>query len=702
MTDFSFSDVSSDISTEVEDEPTVTWIDQTISDAEQSGFLSELASHVSNDSFSDPQAFAASVEQARDEGLSSSEDTGQAASVPPTRDEIREAIFAKLRRPDGTPFAAGYVSGPAARKAIYEGEDVRNGAWRSGAARANLDTRTTRYEDRATLDERAVQHDEGFVVDNDGYAISGNFGWVIDDQTGALLLFDPEDNEFFTPDGTPYAKPEWVTQMDLIKQGYRVRGIHHTTPVAGMPVTGAGMIELDHGRILKITDESGHYRPDAAQQHQAVSSLAAQGYDLGQTDVRLTGNDMTGRPTDKAEWLNAAAATNADFPTGNVDLQAAQFLQTEGDEYQIRMKQALNQQITDRDDPLGTQYSTSPNYNDRDPDDFSSVSEDESSFSDDDDDGPVGVSTAAIVEGEIVDTGNRRQLRVTYADGNYTHFEADDEDAPEVPDDLLVVDRTYARTAAGGWERTNRFRSGRVAVDSVEAWAVPDDVKAAAPAPAPAPNSGGSVSSDSSVSRDISSSEGGPAASGDDDGDSAAEDLDDTEEGTTSSEQSEADSVADSVAQARTYLQTAGHAAFATWLRSLSQYAQDILLADPELAAAWRRENAAPQPPAWQPAEADWAAAADANSAYVDSLDDRGTANYTVAGLSLIIGGGHDAQHTAWMSSAGDRSVGTVTVRKSGIGRGAGSLTFTGVPPAKQEIVRASVARFSRKEVRFG
>ena len=63
---------------------------------------------------------------------------------------------------------------------------------------------------------------------------------------------------------------------------------------------------------------------------------------------------------------------------------------------------------------------------------------------------------------------------------------------------------------------------------------------------------------------------------------------------------------------------------------------------------------------------------------------------------------GHEARHLAYVQDAPDRVTGTVTVRKAGLRRGGGSLTFTGVPPAKHGVVQAAVARFSRKEVRFG
>jgi hypothetical protein len=101
------------------------------------------------------------------------------------------------------------------------------------------------------------------------------------------------------------------------------------------------------------------------------------------------------------------------------------------------------------------------------------------------------------------------------------------------------------------------------------------------------------------------------------------------------------------------------------------------------------------------PAEADYAAAATANATFVDSLDDRDSATFTVAGLMLLIGDGHSAAHQAHADTASDAITGTVRVRKAALGRGAGSLTFTGVPPAKQGVVRDAVARFSRKTVNF-
>ncbi len=156
------------------------------------------------------------------------------------------------------------------------------------------------------------------------------------------------------------------------------------------------------------------------------------------------------------------------------------------------------------------------------------------------------------------------------------------------------------------------------------------------------------------------------------------------------------------VQQARDYLDSAGRSDFAEWFATLSADNQKLLQADPQIQARWGSDDsAASDASAWQPAEADQQSAARANAAAIDALPDRGWTDFTVAGFSLLVGDEHDQQHQDYANSAADAASGTVLVRKASLGRGSGSLTFTGVPPAKQEIVRTAVARFSNKDVIF-
>lgn len=203
----------------------------------------------------------------------------------------------------------------------------------------------------------------------------GQWGWVIDQGTGYLLLFNANAAVVINAQGNerPIRSDEDV--RDLLAAGYKIRATHHTSPVAGMPVTGAGLLTIENGYLADITDESGHYRPEAPQQYAALQALMDQGYSLEQAKVTLTGESMGPRPTDKAEWLNEAQQTNPNFPTDDVTLRPEQFMQTAGDEYQIRMKQALNAEIRARGETPPTTES---------PDVLADNSSDDDTFLDDD------------------------------------------------------------------------------------------------------------------------------------------------------------------------------------------------------------------------------------------------------------------------------------------------------------------------------
>lgn len=157
------------------------------------------------------------------------------------------------------------------------------------------------------------------------------------------------------------------------------------------------------------------------------------------------------------------------------------------------------------------------------------------------------------------------------------------------------------------------------------------------------------------------------------------------------------------VTQARAYLASAGEAAFLDWYRTLPQDQRDLILTDPQLAAipgATGEQNVAAAP-AWVPQDPDLATAAEVNGQAIKELDDDESTHFAVGGFLLLIGDGHGDGFVQYVDGQADKATGTVSVRKGGIGRGSGRLTFTGVPPAKQAIVEEAVARFSDKTVRF-
>ncbi|MBF0312682.1 MAG: hypothetical protein HQK52_04660 [Oligoflexia bacterium] len=66
----------------------------------------------------------------------------------------------------------------------------------------------------------------------------------------------------------------------------RVGSFHHSSILGGKPVLSAGMITIVQGKIVKITNESGHYKPTNDQLVAAVRALRAKGYDIQKSAVR--------------------------------------------------------------------------------------------------------------------------------------------------------------------------------------------------------------------------------------------------------------------------------------------------------------------------------------------------------------------------------------------------------------------------------
>jgi hypothetical protein len=53
--------------------------------------------------------------------------------------------------------------------------------------------------------------------------------------------------------------------------------IHHSSLLSGSPVVGAGEVEVQNGRLVALTDQSGHYQPTAEMNDQVLKSLRDQG-----------------------------------------------------------------------------------------------------------------------------------------------------------------------------------------------------------------------------------------------------------------------------------------------------------------------------------------------------------------------------------------------------------------------------------------
>jgi hypothetical protein len=106
------------------------------------------------------------------------------------------------------------------------------------------------------------------------------------------LFVDPDGNLRSAADGSLYDTAAGTTHwsgggraiftMDGSGNLYatldqRVGYTHHSSLLGGESVVGAGEIEVSSGKLVAMTDQSGHYRPDAAMNDRALQSLRDQG-----------------------------------------------------------------------------------------------------------------------------------------------------------------------------------------------------------------------------------------------------------------------------------------------------------------------------------------------------------------------------------------------------------------------------------------
>jgi hypothetical protein len=247
--------------------------------------------------------------------------------------------------------------------ASYVGEDQKAGwrdqwALKEGARWVDPDSMTTHYMGEAEREQSQarVSYTAGILRDSDGAPLDGNFGWVMDPDRKTLYLFEPDKAWGVNADNEWELLPYETAKTKLIAGDIvAAHVIHHSTPVAGMPVLGAGLLQISNGQLTMINESSGHYRPDAEHLHASLSALEEQGAQLGRTvvddqgqvegiigtDIQLTGAlSEDRRPTGK-QWI----AEDPSLPQGTVHLRPEQFLQTQGNEEQIRRKIALNEEF---------------------------------------------------------------------------------------------------------------------------------------------------------------------------------------------------------------------------------------------------------------------------------------------------------------------------------------------------------------------
>ena len=66
---------------------------------------------------------------------------------------------------------------------------------------------------------------------------------------------------------------------------------HHSSFLEGRPVLGAGQIQVNNGTLLKVTNDSGHYRPDLSRHYNTLLFLKKSGLVLSSFKSKALGHD---------------------------------------------------------------------------------------------------------------------------------------------------------------------------------------------------------------------------------------------------------------------------------------------------------------------------------------------------------------------------------------------------------------------------
>ncbi|WP_157596741.1 PARP domain-containing protein [Streptacidiphilus rugosus] len=160
----------------------------------------------------------------------------------------------------------------------------------------------------------------------------GKYGWVVSNSAPeTFFLFNEQVAEITIVKGDVVTvESEFVAfddqwqKMQSLKEAmergeiddWYIKVAHHSTPVAGRNVTGAGEITIgERGAIMELNNKSGHYKPDEKSMKNSVKALQELGY------------DMTGEKSGKSPLITLQGAFDLQGnATQKVTLTGAQYL----------------------------------------------------------------------------------------------------------------------------------------------------------------------------------------------------------------------------------------------------------------------------------------------------------------------------------------------------------------------------------------
>lgn len=145
----------------------------------------------------------------------------------------------------------------------YAGED--RGAYQDPATQMHW---KVKYFSEAEKQPFEVFIKDGTLVDRQGQKKESEFDDENSEFRHGLFVIDAKKRMFFLP--------------------FEERGrFHHTSLTSGEPVLFAGTLTLANGRVLELTNDSGHYKPDVLQSLMAIRAMHLMGIDL--RSLRIVG-----------------------------------------------------------------------------------------------------------------------------------------------------------------------------------------------------------------------------------------------------------------------------------------------------------------------------------------------------------------------------------------------------------------------------
>jgi hypothetical protein len=146
--------------------------------------------------------------------------------------------------------------------ADYAGEEVAGGHFPTAV----------QYLDAAAREPYRLQVRDGLLVDAAGTALDPDMPNHPDRDNLAIFVMDLAGNIYLTFD--------------------RVEGVfHHSSFVAGAPVAAAGDFTIEQGRISRISNYSGHYKPPAETLERVKTRLTELGVDFSDAKIARFGED---------------------------------------------------------------------------------------------------------------------------------------------------------------------------------------------------------------------------------------------------------------------------------------------------------------------------------------------------------------------------------------------------------------------------